>query len=130
MRKFLFSASAVMALSLVAAAPALAQPGPGPWSPRRQKQVAPWEDDRVRYLIPNVSGTWYMNGNPNAPCEIVQRRPGDRAEFINENGSRAWGTVTRNSVWIPDWSDGWRQGLAGTIRDDRIVWPNGTYWSR
>lgn len=129
MRRFLFPAAAVAALAFLAAAPALAQT-PRPWSPRWPNQVAPRDDDNDRYRIPNLSGTWYMNGDPDAPCEIVQRRPGDRAEFINENGSRAYGTVTHNRVWIPEWSDGRSRGLVGTIRGDQIVWPNGTYWSR
>jgi hypothetical protein len=80
--------------------------------------------------IPDLNGTWYMNGDEDSPCEIIQPRPDGRAVFINENGSRARGFVRRDHVWIPKWTDGRRRGLRGRIRGDRIVWPNGTYWSR
>jgi hypothetical protein len=80
--------------------------------------------------VPDISGTWYFNGDPNKPCQIIQYPPGRRAEFINENGSAAWGTVRGDRVWIPDWTDGESQGLEGWIKSDRIVWPTGTYWSR
>ena len=80
--------------------------------------------------IPNISGLWYMNGDPNQPCEIRQRGDGREAMFINENGSSAPGLVRADHVWIPDWTDGRSQGLLGRIRGNRIVWPNGTYWSR
>ena len=72
-----------------------------------------------------------MNGDPNQPCQIFQRAPGDRALFINENGSRAWGNLSAGRVYIPDWSDGRGSfGLIGTLAGDRIIWPNGTFWSR
>ena len=78
---------------------------------------------------PNISGTWYMNGDPNLPCQIEQR-DAFRVLLTNENGSAAWGSVRGNEVWIPEWTDGTRQGLLGRIRGNRIVWPNGTFWSR
>jgi hypothetical protein len=80
--------------------------------------------------VPDVSGTWYLNGDRNKPCRIAQYPPGRRAEFTNENGDSAWGTVHAGYVYIPDWSDGSSQGLEGRVRGDRIVWPNGTFWSR
>jgi hypothetical protein len=80
--------------------------------------------------VPDVSGTWYMNGDRNKPCEIDQYPPGRRAEFTNENGSTAWGSVRGDRVWIPEWTDGFSQGLEGRLRGNRIVWPNGSFWSR
>jgi hypothetical protein len=80
--------------------------------------------------VPDISGTWYMNGDRNKPCEIIQYLPNRRAEFTNENGDSAWGTVRGDRVWIPDWTDGRSQGLEGRIRRDRIVWPGGSFWSR
>jgi hypothetical protein len=88
-----------------------------------------WEGGR-RDRVPNLNGTWYLNGDEEQPCEIRQRRPDGRALFINENGSRAWGTVRGDRVWIPDWTDGESNGLRGRIRGNRIIWPNGTFWSR
>ncbi len=110
------STLAAALLVLAFAVPVSAQYGlryPGPWSP-----------------VPNLSGTWYLNGDPTKPCEIDQYPPGRRAEFTNEHGSSAWGTIRGNRVWIPDWSDGVSQGLEGRVRGNRIIWPNGSYWSR
>ncbi len=88
-----------------------------------------WDDGR-RDLVPNLNGTWYMNGDADLPCSI-ELRPGGRALFTNENGSAAWGQLRGDRVWIPDWSAGdGEQGLEGRIRGDRIVWPDGHFWSR
>lgn len=80
--------------------------------------------------VPTIDGTWYMHGDGNKPARIVQQRLDGRALFINENGSQAWGTVSGDSVYIPDWSDGVNQGLVGVLRGTRIIWPDGNYWSR
>ncbi|HVS39016.1 MAG TPA: hypothetical protein VMS17_25885 [Gemmataceae bacterium] len=78
----------------------------------------------------NLSGTWYNNGTASQPCYIEQRAFG-RLLFTNENGSAAWGELHGDHVWIPDWSPGdGAQGLEGRIRRDRIVWPDGHFWSR
>lgn len=78
---------------------------------------------------PFIHGRWFMNGDPTKPCEI--RQDGNRALFINEFGSRARGTVRGSYVLIPDWSDGQgSDGLIGRVRGNRIVWPNGSFWSR
>jgi hypothetical protein len=90
-------------------------------------QAQRWSPPPVR--APNISGVWYMNGDPYKDCEIRQG-PDGRAVFTNENGDSARGTVRGDQVWIPDWMDGRRQGLRGVIRGDRIVWPDGTFWSR
>jgi hypothetical protein len=84
-----------------------------------------------RNLTLDLSGTWYMNGDPNQPCEIRQRWPDRRALFINERGESAWGTVNGNRIWVPDWV-GYdnRRGLEGSVRGNRIVWYNGSSWVR
>ena len=107
-------AAGLLLLAFVALAPA--QDGPRYLPPRRP--------------VPNLNGTWFLNGDTRKPCEIIQYLPGRRAEFTNENGSTAWGTIRGDSVWIPDWSDGVSQGLMGRVRGNRIIWPNGSYWSR
>ncbi len=93
---------------------------------------AQWRDDDLGDRVPDISGVWYLNGNGNAPCRIIQPRPDGRALFINEHGSRARGEIRGDQVLIPDWSSGgpWDDGLSGRIRGDRIVWPDGSYWSR
>ena len=116
MRKFIPATLAGLALLLtLSAAPVGAQPG----YPRGR-----W--DRP----PDLSGTWFLKGRHDAPCEIDQRGP-DRALFTNENGSEALGTIRGDRVFIPDWSDGFGDyGLEGRIRADRIIWPDGSFWSR
>ncbi len=110
-------------LSSVIAAPAAAQP---PWwGPSRYYPPAP-----PAVPVPNLAGRWFMNGDPNQPTQIVQPRPDGPALFINEHGSQAPGQIQGDRVWIPSWSDGRRVGLVGFLRGDRIVWPNGTFWSR
>jgi hypothetical protein len=101
-------------LLLVAAVPVRAQPWDGyGWG-----------------QAPTLSGPWYANGNPDLPCFIDQASP-DRAVFTNENGSRASGRIRGDQVWIPAWSPGHGiRGLQGRISGDRIVWPDGNYWSR
>jgi hypothetical protein len=101
----------------------------GPWYDRdwsRSDWYAP-PDSGPPARIPNLNGTWYMRGNPDQPCRIIQRRPDGRALFINENGSRAEGFVRGDHVFVPDWNNG--RGERGRIQGDRILWP-GSYWSR
>ncbi len=107
----------------------LAFAAPGPVAAQRG-----WDRPGLRRLpvveVPNLSGTWYMHGDPNLPTEIVQRRLDGRALFINEHGDEAGAEIQGDRVWIPEWNDGPRRGLVGYIRGNKIVWPNGTYWSR
>jgi hypothetical protein len=74
-----------------------------------------------------------LNGQLDQPTRIIQYGP-DRALFINEHGSQAWGSVQGTRVWIPSWTwgEGWNthQGLSGTVMGNRIVWPDGSFWSR
>jgi hypothetical protein len=79
--------------------------------------------------ITDINGRWYMGGDNNKPCSIRQRRGSDRALFVNENGSQAEGSIRGQRVFIPSWGAN-GAGQEGTIRDDRIVWTDGSYWSR
>ena len=91
--------------------------------------VVPAPAQQFPLETPFIHGLWFMNGDPRKPCEIRQRD--NRALFINEHGSGAWGTVRGQYVLIPDWSDGQgSDGLIGRIRGNRIVWPNGSFWAR
>jgi hypothetical protein len=78
--------------------------------------------------VPNINGTWFMNGDPNKPTRIIQRQPDGNALFVNENGSEAWGMIRGNNLWIPAWENG--RGQQGFVRGDRILWPGGSFWSR
>lgn len=107
-------------LLLALAVPAQAQRPYGP----------PYAPPPPAYGAPNVSGQWFMNGNRSQPCQIDQQ-PDGSALFTNENGSQAYGSVRGGQVFIPSWTDGMgSQGLTGTLQGNRIVWPNGTFWSR
>ena len=90
------------------------------------------DDDWNAAPVPNIGGVWFLNGDRNAPCRVIQPRPDGRALFVNEHGSRARGEIRGGGVWIPEWSSGnpYDDGLSGRIRGDRIVWPDGSYWSR
>ncbi|HXG52518.1 MAG TPA: hypothetical protein VNN77_14065 [candidate division Zixibacteria bacterium] len=70
-------------------------------------------------------GTWYVGGDRNRRCEIVQVRGG--LEARNERGSTT--PLVRESYRIV-LATAWEGGLRGELRGDRIEWANGTYWTR
>lgn len=110
--------SSVAALALVAAAGA-----PAP--------AQRFDDDAWRARTPTLDGTWYFNGDDDAPCEVIQRRGDDRVTFINEKGERARGFVRGEDIIVPDWY-GTPRGEAkpGRFRGDSIIWPDGAIWTR
>src|SRR5688572_7116999 len=71
-----------------------------------------------------LEGTWYLNGDPSRRTEINGSRRGLVAQ--NENGHSTRLEVSRSGdVYARDW-----HGLRGDVRRDRIVWDNGTTWTR
>jgi hypothetical protein len=80
--------------------------------------------------LPDISGTWYANGNPAAPCHISQS--GTSVSLTNEQGRTASGSFVDPSTLSTDW--GLLNGgqITGTVSNDlrTIRWGNGTYWSR
>ncbi len=87
---------------------------------RREESRERWHD---RDESPGrLVGRWYKDG---APCEIVYTRDG--LEARNEYGDRS------RLVHDPDGrlrALDWEGGLRGNIRGNRIVWANGSSWSR
>ena len=72
----------------------------------------------------HLEGTWYLNGERDKACEIVSTRDGLQAR--NETGATSQLEYDRSgSVRALDWG-----GIRGEIRDDRILWANGTTWTR
>ena len=72
-----------------------------------------------------LEGTWYLNGDRSKLTEIVSTRAG--LEARNETGSTSRLEYDRfGSVRALDWEG----GLRGEIRGDRILWANGTTWTR
>jgi hypothetical protein len=116
-------------LLLTLVAPVHAQRGWRYW-PGRYRPPFPGDvQGPVADQVPNLNGIWYLAGNPQAVCEIRQNWPDTRAEFINEQGWRALGSINGNRVWVPTWGQG-NRGLEGVIVGDRIVWLQGNFWSR
>lgn len=80
--------------------------------------------------LPDISGTWYANGDPSKRCRIEQS--GRSVTVRNEVGQTAAGSFTDPSTLSTDWGvfNGGR--ISGTITRNlrRINWSNGTYWVR
>jgi hypothetical protein len=72
-----------------------------------------------------LEGTWYFNGERSRRTEINASRRGLVAR--NENGQTTRLEISRSGdVYARDWQG----GLRGDVRRDRIVWENGTTWTR
>jgi hypothetical protein len=85
------------------------------WSPWGNKRSAPQQ----------LEGTWYLNGERSRRAEINESRRGLLAR--NENGQTTRLEISRSGdVYARDWQG----GLRGDVRRDRIVWENGTIWTR
>lgn len=80
--------------------------------------------------LPDISGTWYANGNPVARCNISQS--GSSVSLTNERGTSASGRFVDPGRLSTDWGIMNGGQITGTISSDlrRINWSNGTYWSR
>jgi hypothetical protein len=124
--------TALTSLMLAFPVAASAQVWPGQVAPAPVPYASPYTYASP-YLSPsaspNLGGVWYLDGQADKPTRILQYNP-QRALFINEHGSEAWGTIQGNRVWIPDWSSSYGPGLAGTVWGNRIQWPDGSFWSR
>jgi hypothetical protein len=73
----------------------------------------------------NLSGTWYVNGDPNQRAEIVSTRGG--LEARNEKGDTSRLIVERGGdIRAEDWEG----GLRGDVSRDRITWANRSTWTR
>jgi hypothetical protein len=85
------------------------------WSSWRNKRSAPQQ----------LEGTWYLNGERSRKTEINESRRGLIAR--NEKGQTTRLEISRSGdVYARDWQG----GLRGDVRHDRIVWENGTIWTR
>lgn len=75
----------------------------------------------------NLGGTWYFGGDRSKPCRIVQH--GGSLFLRNETGDTATGSFTSKYNISTVWSG---NTITGTVSRDRnrILWSNGTYWTR
>jgi hypothetical protein len=72
-----------------------------------------------------LEGTWYLDGEQSRRTEINTSRRGLVA--TNESGKTTRLEISRSGdVYARDWEG----GLRGDVRRDRIVWENGTTWTR
>ncbi len=72
-----------------------------------------------------LEGTWYLDGERSRRTEINTSRRGLVA--TNERGKTTRLEISRSGdVYARDWEG----GLRGDVRRDRIVWENGTMWTR
>jgi hypothetical protein len=92
------------------------------YSPYRQP---PYQPAQPGPTIQEMGGNWFMSGDPDAPCQVIPSRRGDRALFINENGDQAEGFIRGNRIMVPRW-----RNLQGRYMGDTIRWANGSVWSR
>lgn len=70
-----------------------------------------------------LRGAWYAAGRADCPCYIAST---DHALFvINEDNSSGRGIVTpQHRLFVAPWH------VSGEMVQDRILWSNGTWWSR
>jgi hypothetical protein len=117
-------ATAVLAVAVGFTVPSVGMAQKHGGEGHHMRQQARWS------RAPYIGGVWFMWGDEDKPCRIYQERGSNRALFINEHGSRAWGSIHGDHLWIPAWGPGGR-GQEGLIRGDQIIWlPDGSYWSR
>ncbi len=74
---------------------------------------------------PNLTGTWFANGDRTRSCSIRQRH--GRLRLQNESGQAASGSFDDGRHITTIWSG---NTIQGRIRQhgNRIDWDNGTYW--
>lgn len=75
----------------------------------------------------DLRGTWYLGGDLSKPCHIDQR--GASLSLRNESGQTASGSLTGKHSLSTVWSG---TTITGRLTDHnrRILWSNGTYWTR
>jgi hypothetical protein len=80
--------------------------------------------------LPNIAGTWLVNGDPSKRWRIDQA--GTLVTLTNGQGRTAKGTFADPSTLDTDWKDMGGHRVVGTISTNlrRIDWSNGTYWTR
>ncbi|HEY1789731.1 MAG TPA: lectin-like protein [Verrucomicrobiae bacterium] len=70
----------------------------------------------------SLIGAWYQSGRPDEACYIT--RTENRLFIITYDGRGGMLVTDASGVIIPSWN------MHGEIVEDRILWSNGTWWSR
>lgn len=61
-----------------------------------------WKREPVQLNYPDISGTWYMNGDANIPCQIAQN--GTSLSFSFSNGHSDGYYYESNKIYAKDWN--------------------------
>lgn len=128
MRSFVLGLATTCAALFIFAVPQKAQAQYGGYPTRLQYspyRQPPYQPGQPGPNIQDLSGTWFLSGDEEEPCQVMPSRRGDRVIFVNENGDRAEGFIRGNLIIVPRW-----QNLQGRYRGDTIRWANGTIWTR
>jgi hypothetical protein len=80
-----------------------------------------------RHHHTDLQGRWFFGGDRSKPCHIDQHDTS--LSLVNESGQTATGTFTGKYAISTVWSG---TTITGTVTRDRkrILWSNGTYWTR
>jgi hypothetical protein len=73
----------------------------------------------------SLLGTWYYGGDPNQPCYITST---DNVIFTITQDLRAARIVCHSSGYFQ--ADDYEPGLRVEVSGDKLLWSNGTWWSR
>ncbi|MGH8273921.1 MAG: hypothetical protein ACRES9_06665 [Gammaproteobacteria bacterium] len=76
---------------------------------------------------PQLSGTWFANGDHSQVCSISQRQ--GNLDLRNESGRSATGSFTDKHDITTNWSGITIRGRI-SHNGNRIDWNNGSYWTR
>jgi len=68
----------------------------------------------------NITGTWDIGPNKHSIIQV-----GDKV-FTDDNTGR--GRFINKTEFAVSWTDG--SGVVGEVGDDKIIWKNGTTWTR
>lgn len=80
--------------------------------------------------LPNISGTWYANGDGSKHCHITQS--GSSVSLTSERGATATGSFADPGSLTTNWGPFGGGHITGRISGNlrTITWSNGTYWTR
>ena len=70
----------------------------------------------------SLIGTWYEAGRPDQPCYITRTQ--NRLFIVIYDGRGGMLMTDASGLVIPRWN------IHGEIVEDKILWSNGTWWSR
>jgi hypothetical protein len=114
-----------MLLAFAAQPKTLAQYPGYPIPPQYPPPQSPFDPYPAPGMNPQqISGTWFMFGDPQYPCRIIPLPGAGRALFVNEKGDRVEGFIRGSQILVPKWQ------VQGRYEGNSIQWSNQTMWAR